>query len=172
MEIEVSVSQNVFIWQEHRASCETYLDSYGTVSEANSYFDNRLNSEAWINAEENYKRQALVMATRAIDRLNFVGEKASSTQDFQFPRGKDTKIPSDIKIAAFEIAIRLLDGVDIDLEIDALAMTSQGVSSLRTTYDRGWMLEHKRAGIPSAIAWDYLKPYLRSPSEIVLSRVN
>jgi hypothetical protein len=80
-------------------------------------------------------------------------------------------IPQDITFAAYEVAIKLLDGYDPDLEIDNLFATSKGYSSVRASYDTNRIPEYIRNGIPSAVAWSYLVPYLRDAREIRVTRV-
>lgn len=145
---------------------------YGTISEAETYFGERLNTRAWDTAVISDRTKALLMATRAIDRLNFSGSKNSYTQELQFPRGDDTTVPSDIKYACFELALAFLDGVDLEQEANSVNVASDAFSGVRTTYDGDTYAEHMRAGIPSIVAWQYLKPYLRDPREILISRVN
>lgn len=48
---------------------------YGTITEANTYFDNRLHSESWQDATVTDKPKALLEATRIIDSLNYKGVK-------------------------------------------------------------------------------------------------
>lgn len=48
---------------------------YGTVTEANTYFDNRLHSSAWSDATVSDRKIALLEATRLIDSLNYKGVK-------------------------------------------------------------------------------------------------
>ena len=145
------------------------LDSYGSIEQANAYFDNRLRNAAWTSAEPQEKKSALVEATRCIERLNYADSKVSERQ---FPRGTDTEVPLDIEHATYEIALKLLEGFDPELEMANLAAVSQGYSGARTTYDRSFVLEHVAAGIPSTKAWFLLKPYLRSIRELEISRVN
>lgn len=92
-------------------------------------------------------------------------------QELEFPRGADTVIPTDIKTACYEIAFALLDGVDPEAELDDLGVVSQGYSSVRTTYDRTSVPQHHNAGIPSAVAWRFLKPYLQDGRAVKISRV-
>lgn len=166
--------------------------AYATVTEANTYFADRLYSEAWEDASTEDKTKALATASQHIDRLNFAGYKhtvwavldangcasqdeinaAEIAQAGQFPRGEDTVVPDDIKIASFEIAIALLDGVDPEMEAESLGVISQGFASVRTTYDRSWAQNHIQAGIASAAAWRFLKPFLRSGLDFVIKRVN
>jgi hypothetical protein len=148
------------------------MAAYATRTEAQAYFDERLNTDAWDDATEANQTKALAMSTKLIDRLNFVGEKTDEDQDNQFPRDNDTEVPNDIKNACSEIALALLDGVDPELEFENLAMVSQGYANVRSTYDRSFAQEHIVAGIPSVIAWRYLKPYLRDARAIDLSRVS
>lgn len=145
---------------------------YGTVTEGNIYFDNQLNKELWSESSNTDKIKALIMATQAIDALNYVGSKHVATQELEFPRGEDTVVPTAINRATYECAYLFLDGIDIDKEIENLNVVGQGFSGARTTYDRNYILEHLRAGIPSAKAWSWLKPYLRSSKNIDISRIS
>ena len=146
---------------------------YGSIAGANTYFGNhRLYSEAWDNALVNDRQKALIMATRAIDRLNFAGVKTDENQVLQFPRGDDTVVPLDIEIAAYECVLKFLDGADLQDEIEAIGVNSDQYLGTKATYDPSFVAEYIRAGIPSAEAWMYLKPYLRDVSLIELSRVS
>ena len=169
---------------------------YGSISEANAYFLTRLHSDAWENASANNQTKALYTATRIIDRLNYKGYKhavfliledatdynpvsqetrraAEASQELEFPRDGDTLVPEDIKIACFEIAYALLDGVDPDLELENLGVTNQGYGGVKTAYNRDQQpIEHILHGIPSAMAWRILKPFLRDGRAVTTVRVN
>lgn len=145
---------------------------YGDIPLADSYFTERLSTDAWDNADDTQKYKALAMATRAIDRLNFAGDKTDADQELQFPRGGDEDVPDAILIAAYECAIAYLDGYDPNIEIENLAVSSQGFAEVKDTYDRSFALEHVRMGIPSVVAWINLRPYLRDPNYFTISRVN
>jgi hypothetical protein len=148
------------------------MAAYATIAEGDTYFSERLNADAWDDASDSDKTKGLAQATKIIDQLNYRGEKASSTQDNQFPRDDDTAVPQDIKDACCEIALALLDGVDPELEADNLRMTSQGYANVRSTYDVVAASEHLLAGVPSITAWRYLKPYLKDANAVDLSRVS
>jgi len=148
------------------------MPSYATEVEAQAYFDTRLNTEPWDIADNATREKALAHATNIIDRLNFVGCKAVSTQVNQFPRGADTVIPEAIKSASAEIALALLDGVSPELEYENVFMTSQGYGGLRSSFDRSVKAPHILAGVPSFIAWTYLKPFLFDPLNIELYRTS
>lgn len=170
-DVFADASSTIFLSHGHVLHCEVIVPHYGTMEDACKYFDSRLNSDAWDEATETNRRKALITATRAIDRLNFYGARASESQGLQFPRGGDVHIPADIKIATFEEALSLLDGADPQMEFDNLSATSRGITSVRTTYDRTAVPENIAAGITSHTAWRYLVPYLRDPGELVISRV-
>lgn len=147
--------------------------AYETIANADEYFINqRLDSSLWINTPENQRQAALYQATRYIDRLNFLGEKTDEEQELEFPRDDDTDIPQDIKYACMEIAFALLDGRDVEIEAEQVGeqAASLGPASLRV--DPSMMNEAKAHGIPSIVAWRYLKPYLRRVDTVTLSRVD
>jgi hypothetical protein len=180
---------------------------YGSVDEANDYFQNRLFADAWTNANAADYPKALIRATQIMDALNYKGVKntvwqlmqnfpcgeeftawlywpqgergptpdqvraAESAQELEFPRGSDTEVPEAIRRACYEIAFSLLDGKDPELELENLSVSSQGYSSVRTTYNRNQVpLEHIINGVPSAEAWRLLRPFLRDGDHIKLSR--
>jgi hypothetical protein len=192
----LSLLHNLFPVQNCNGDNSQFLDAYGTLSEANNYFDNRLRSTPWKRATSNDKRSALHEATQMIDRLNFAGNKTDPNQVHQFPRAPipsptqivvnesgipvtlaslddppDTVIPIDITYACFEIAMKLIQGYDPDREADLLATVSHSYSGVRTAFDRDFVPDYMRAGIPSFRAWSYLKPFLRDPAECFLTRV-
>lgn len=168
---------------------------YGTLTAADSYFATRLHTDAWDNATVSDRSKSLYSATRIIDRLNYKGYKsttyavvsaytwpdeptqeelraAEASQELEFPRDADTVVPDDIKVACYEIALALLDGVDPDTELENLGVLSQGYSGIRTTFNRDQQpIEHLLHGIPSATAWRILRPFLRDGRAIKLSRV-
>lgn len=169
------------------------MSQYVDLQYADNYFETRLHSGLWANSLVEDRNNALIGATRMIDRLSFTGEKAAAfavrvalggsatdtaanaaggTQELEFPRGSDTQVPTDIKIACCEIAYNLLDGRDPDLELEDQSVISRGFSSVRSANTRDFIQEHLNAGIPSASAWRYLRPYLLDRRNIHLSRVN
>jgi hypothetical protein len=170
---------------------------YGTITEANEYFSYRLHEDAWTGSNTDDRVKALIRATTIIDALNFKGQKAAVydemydengdeidyyeedlrdadlSQELEFPRDEDTDVPYNIKISCWEIAYNLLDGVDPDLELENLGVVSQGIASVRTTYNRNHtQIEHLMNGVPSAAAWRYLRPFLRSSEDVIISRAD
>lgn len=170
-----------------------FSDFYGSIVDAQDYFDNRLHETAWSEATASDRQKALIAATNIIDQLNFKGSKATvhtllegdpdateeekrtadQAQALEFPRGADTVIPESIRTATYEMAHSLLDGKDPEIELEALGITSQGYSSLRTTYNRQQSpIEHLVNFVPSPMAWRWIRPFLRDEDAIKLSRIS
>jgi hypothetical protein len=147
------------------------MSNYATTSEAQAYFDTRLNTDSWDSASPSDKLKALTMSTRAIDLLNYIGEKHLDTQENQFPRGDDVVVPDDVVFATCENALSLLEGVNIEEELNNLRVTSERYASIGVTYDSRLQNENLLAGIASKTAWDFLKPYLRDPRAIALRKI-
>jgi hypothetical protein len=157
---------------------------YGSVAGGDTFFNSSLRGRVWKRSSPANKRLALIDATRLIDRLNFAGSKASDLQVLQFPRkntheddqgGDDTytqddNVPDAVKQAVYLVADKLLDGWDPDMEADALATGNARYSGASLSYDREYIPEHQRAGMPSREAWDLLRPFVRDPLEIDLRR--
>ena len=148
------------------------FSTYGDISRANQYFECRLHSAKWRKKDMRYREKTILAATRIVDCLDFAGVKTDSTQTLEFPRNGQTIVPGDIEQAVYEIAFQLLLGRRPEVELESLAITSVGMSSVRTTYksDRSF-LEHTLNGVPSALAWSLLKPYLNHQRDITLKKV-
>lgn len=169
------------------------LSYYGSVAEGTEYFAMRLHEYAWSDATHQEREQSLYFATQVVDTLNFKGRKhavwslyqssscptdeairtAEASQPLEFPRGADESVPEIIKKAVYEIAHSLLEGKDPEAELENLGIQSQGYASVRTTYARNQVpIEHIVNGIPNALAWRWLRPFLRDDDAIKLSRVS
>jgi hypothetical protein len=153
--------------------CEGYTQAttpmYGTVTGAETYFRGKIRNTVsdWINADDDDRVAALQDATRRIEALCFLGTPVGTL--LHFPT-EEHGLPADILKACYEIALKLLSGIDPDTEADNLSVTSQGYAGGRTVFDRTFVQDHIRSGIPSAYAWSILRPYLRDPSLIKLRR--
>jgi len=151
----------------------TTLPTYGSVEKADNFFSWLLEGQRWTaTLDRRKKMQALVSATKLIERLNFAGTKASASQDLQFPRGTDTLVPVEIEEATYEVALALLKGIDPDTERDNLSATVQAYGSVRTEYDRTSLPPYIVAGIPSQTAWIKLLPFLEARRVVKLSRTD
>lgn len=145
---------------------------YGTIERASNYFLKRLNTGPWDDAIASDREAALIMATQQIDTLNFMGDVAIEGQVLQFPRNDDNEIPNAINQASYEIALKLLDGYEPEQEAESIGVLTDAYSGVRSTYDSTHVQAHIRAGIASIRAWELLKPFLRDPAELRLSRVS
>jgi len=154
------------------------MANYGTTTKADAYFATKLVVEAWESATEDQRNRALAEASRRIDRLKFRGSKAVATQTLEWPRNDPngvydtTTVPEVVEFATYECAYALLDGVNPDLEYENLGASAEGYSSVRSTYNRTSVPEHKAMGIPSFLAWQYLKPLLGQYRGVRISRVS
>ena len=192
-------------------------DYYGTLQEAQDYFDNRLHEKAWSRAKPTDRPKALRAATIIIDTLAYKGVKAAvanymnsvpgrlwtdagiraadASQPLEFPRGiapegrgssdsgiitnaqppvpPDTEVPEAVRIACYEIAHSLLDGKDPERELENLGISSHGFEGVRTAYDRSLIpVDHIVNGVPNALAWRLIQPFLRDDHAIHLSRAS
>jgi hypothetical protein len=166
---------------------------YGTLEEANTYFETRLHERSWSVANNAERQKGLIAATRIIDTLNFKGNKhpvyellladpdatdeeiraAELTQPLEFPRGADTAVPETIRLACYEMAHHLLDGKDPEKELELMGIRSLKFDTVQTVYAREDIpIEHLVNGVPSALAWRYLRPFLRDQDAVRLSRVS
>lgn len=172
---------------------------YGSLVKAEEYFGNRLHEWAWSAASSSDKEKALIAARRLIDGLAYKGYKhavylvmetytegieltddqlaeirtAEASQANEFPRGADTEVPEDIRVAQYELAHSLLDNKDPELELETLAVSASTYGGVKTVYERGQLpIEHLINMIPNAVAWRLLRPYLRDGDAIRLSRVS
>lgn len=148
------------------------IDPYINVEDAQIFFDQRLNTYAWDAASDPDRLKALKMATKRIDRLQFIGAKLDTlTQTLEFPRDYQTEVPTDIQEACCLLALALLDGVDPEIEDQNLSAVTQAFSTARTTYEPSVRRDYIRNGIPCVEAWQILLPYLADPLEITIRKV-
>lgn len=186
----------VVVAADGKPTPDPVVNYYGSVVEGDQFFTNSLRGASWKAASVEDRQAALNDATQIIDRLNFAGNKADPNQTLQFPRGNsytnpqsfwtgmqvevantttvtaDVNVPTDIKRAAYLIADKLLDGWDPDIESDQHAAQSTRYGGVTTSFNREYIPEHMRAGIPSAQAWGLLRPYVRDPYGVELVRAN
>lgn len=92
--------------------------SYVAVAAALSYFEDRLHAEAFQDAGPGKQEDALVMATRRLEQLGYLGRRSTSTQRLAWPRAgirnsegcwlDSTTIPEQLTAATCELALALL----------------------------------------------------------------
>ena len=148
------------------------MAQYCTIAIGQAYFDERLNTDAWDGATDADKNKALLMSTKRIERLNFLGVKYDDDQDLEFPRDDDTDVPAAIIYACCEEALALLDDVDLEIETENQRMVSLGYGNIRETSDTSMVSPWVVAGISSVEAWRFLRAYLRGVKTVDVMRVS
>jgi hypothetical protein len=103
-------------------------NSYVEIADADEYFETRIDSANWFDADDEIKEQALVTATALIDDQTWIGSAVSSSQALAWPRNNaiyhdpklglqvtvtDSEIPSRVKIAVYEQALHLINNEDV-----------------------------------------------------------
>ena len=95
----------------------TDANSLATLAQANLYHDARLHNTEWTSATDAKKEKALMMATRLINGLDFLGDRTTTAQVLSWPRHRvyedsllldHNTIPQSIINATSELAFLLL----------------------------------------------------------------
>lgn len=154
-------------------------NSFSTVTEADDYLmTRRLHADAWFQAssqshilrhyddteetiEPNQKAAALMWATAVLDRLNWCGTRAATTQALSWPRSTaydrygvliaSTVIPDELKWATAELALFHLENPPVDnvpsnIQLDGFQVSgAKGNSGLPSVVTR-WIGYLTRAG--------------------------
>lgn len=170
------------------------MANYGTVVGGDTYFASRLHAWDWENASAADKAKALTQATELIDQFDYVEQKftiaalgsqsdytaaaweaavtaANIAQPLEFPRGDSSTIPDPIIEATYLIAQALLSGRDPeqDLENQTLKVARMGQLSSQRDVE-GNTMEHLAHLIPSPLAWNKIRPFLRERTQFCLNR--
>jgi hypothetical protein len=158
---------------------EVGTNSYVSVEEADAFFADRFLAEpfvgVWGNATSEDKEKALITATQRVDANRFVGAKADPLQALEFPRRYDvregdepgvlveTAVLPNVKRAVFEESLALLAGTDDSLRarLQREGVTSARIGGASETYS-GAGAGSAQAGLASAAAAEYLRPYLKA----------
>jgi hypothetical protein len=112
-------------------------NTYASAAEADAYFDARVDSGAWGEADADDRARALVSAARRIDQERFRGVRADPDQPMAWPRagvrdedgvlmGTET-VPARVKRAQMNLALVMLAGGFLDdLGLDAFRRAKVG----------------------------------------------
>lgn len=139
------------------------MTPYVTNIEFKQYVDSyTLDTDDFDTADSNKRTKALLIATRAIDRLAFQGNKADPAQPNQFPRGTDVVTPDAIKNATCELALSYLADMTLNKQFDNQGVAFEAFLGVKTSYTSGFIQEHLINGIISYEAWTLLRPFLRA----------
>lgn len=136
-------------------------NSYSTILEADDYLMTlRLHADSWFSAsnqghilrhyddteetiEPNEKAAALMWATAVLDRLDYRGARATTTQALAWPRSSvydrygvlisSTVVPDDLKWATAELALYHLDNPPVDSVPNNIQLDGFQVSGAKPT---------------------------------------
>ena len=133
-------------------------NSYATLAEATTYFDERVGGDAWGLGEAEDQERALIMATRRLDTLTFVGFTVTDLQALKWPRRgafdesgwqyDPATIPAPVKHATFEAALVLLGASGDPFADSPLAQFDRAkVGSLEVDINHG----HSPSKVPDAV---------------------
>lgn len=121
-------------------------NSFCSVAEANAYHVLRGHNAEWGDSGVSEKEAALAWATRILDRLNWSGNRAATTQALRWPRYNaydqdgyviaNTVIPTAVKNATAELALYLRKE-DRTADSGAIGVKSLSVGALSLEFDTG-----------------------------------
>lgn len=138
-------------------------NSYVTASEAEKYFEMRLDATAWVSANSDRQEQALVTATSILDSQKWTGYVADYSQPLAFPRvgvyfddrlGSNvvmSDIPARIAKATCEQALHLLNNPGLQDDNGTVGSLSVSSISLTTVF---------AASLIPAVVNNLIKPML------------
>jgi hypothetical protein len=148
--------------------------SYVSVADADFYLAAAFHAQpTWSVQTTTAKAQALITASRILDRQRWLGDEVSATQALQWPRtGFDslldpsagTLIPTKVAYAAIEMALALIQGADFQTAQNQ----SQKISNLKAG---SVSIGYFRLAEGPPIRWpliiqELLRDYLGSSSQI------
>lgn len=164
------------------------MANYGTVGGGDTFFASRLHSWDWENSSNADKLKALTQASQLIDQFDYQGQKyaiealgdeyteaqlqaANASQPLEFPRGDVNTVPTEIERATYLIAKELLSGRDPNIELEMALNKNTRYGQLSSSKDvEGKALEHIAHLIPSAEAWNLIRPFLRHRNSFCIRR--
>jgi hypothetical protein len=168
-------------------------NSYVTAEEAETYFGERLRTEAWDDAPDADQEKALLMACRHIEACRLDVNRRppgtglaildplsplSATQRLSFPRQRDLDqdgdhaVPQPVKDAQCEEALALLSqGGDAERrrQLQAQGVRSFSVDGLSETYDASGASGASQYPLVSQEAMQLLLPYMRMGAVLATS---
>jgi len=120
-------------------------NSYALRSEADTYFANHPSFDTWDAILDADQEALMIHATRLLDQLDYVGDRATTTQALEWPRiDNDTYdivwannvIPPKLKYAEFEIALWLQASGGVAVAAGTVSELDIG-SSVKVKYATG-----------------------------------
>lgn len=110
----------------------TYL-TYATVAQADKYLEADFGASVWrAPASADNKARALVTATRVLDRMDWLGDRAEDDQQLAWPRintGVSSVIDDEVPQAVIDASIELANAILIGADVANNPTTSSGIKS-------------------------------------------
>jgi len=133
---------------------------YVTLDEADLYLEAVMYTDPWDLSTDILRTKAIKASQKIIEALNTTGTLV------------DGAPVQDIKDATVEIALKLLDGYDPELEMHNATIKEMEFDRLRQTNKSGETPLHIIAGVPSIIAFNILRRYMPDITTVRLSRID
>lgn len=133
---------------------------YVTLDEADVYLESVMITDAWDLSTDALRTKSIKASQKIIEALNTTGTLV------------DGEPVQDIKDATVEIALKLLDGYDPELEMHNATIKEMEFDRLRQTNKSGETPLHIIAGVPSIIAFNILRRYMPDITTVRLSRID
>jgi hypothetical protein len=118
-------------------------NSYGTEAEADTYFTDHPSFDAWDAATDQVAM--LIYATRLLEDLDYIGDRATTTQALEWPRIENdlyevpfaaNVIPPKLKYAQFETALWVVQSGGVAVAAGTLTSLKIG-KSIEAGYSAG-----------------------------------
>jgi hypothetical protein len=150
-------------------------NSYVETADADDYFETRIDSANWFDADDEIKEQALVTATLLIDDNAWIGSAVSSSQALAWPRKNaiynddrlglqvtiaEDETPSRVKTAVYEQALHLVNNEDV-LMGQSQTFESISVGSISISDSNG---DTTRTPMKPSTALKPIRPLIRKGS--------
>jgi hypothetical protein len=150
-------------------------NSYVETADADDYFETRIDSANWFDADDEIKEQALVTATLLIDDNAWIGSAVSSSQALAWPRKNaiynddrlglqvtiaEDETPSRVKTAVYEQALHLINNEDV-LMGQSQTFESISVGSISLSDSNG---DTTRTPMKPSTALKPIRPLIRKGS--------
>jgi len=156
-------------------------DAYTDVATADLYHATRLNVAKWSGASTADKESALKMATRQLERYDWVGEKTDdlAANSLRWPRSyvynadgqleDDTVVPQAIQDATAELALDLLKAAADESAGEAFATSEVQVGPIKLKLDTDKPTESASEGLSSEVD-TLIAPYVEEYATLGLVR--
>jgi len=150
-------------------------NSYVTVSDADTYMENRIDSANWFTASDEIKEQALITATSLIDDQKWIGYAVSPSQALAWPRKNaiyaddklglqvtvpEDEVPNRVKNAVYEQALHLIDNEDL-LTLTKQTFESISIGSISISDSNN---DVTRVPIKTSMAMRFIRPLIQKGS--------